>query len=101
AFNVLKCGVRPSGVGLGELLLKRGILGSLCDTRLLNGIEYDGRGVELIENEYEDADEQDHELHRDLEKGTHKERRAALADGLCGKEALYLALIAAEIREEE
>ena len=64
-------------------------------------VEEDRRRLELIEDEHQHAEQQDEELHRDLEHGVEHQAEPALAQRRPREVALHLRLVGAEVRQRE
>ena len=60
-----------------------------------------GGGRELVEDEQERAEQEDEELHRNLQEGIEHQAEAAFAQGGAADVALHLGLVGAEIGERE
>ncbi len=86
-----------------EVGLEFGIGGGLRASSLqrLDLVEHQRRGPELVEHEDQHADQQYQELQRDLQECRHHERRPAFIDRARSEVALHLALVAAEIGQEQ
>ena len=62
-------------------------------------IEEDRRGLKLVENEDQRAEQQDEELHRDLQDRIEHEAETALPERGAGQVPLHLRLVGAEVGE--
>ena len=82
-------GAEHSAVGSGGVM------------RPLRAVEKDGGGLELVEDEDQRAEQQDEELHRDLQQRVEHEAEPALAQRGAADVALHLRLIGAEVGERQ
>ena len=64
-------------------------------------VEEDRRRLELVEDEHQHAQQQDEELHRDLEHGVEHQPEPALAQRRPREVALHLRLVGAEVRQRQ
>ena len=65
----------------------------------LRPVEEQGRRSELVHDEHHHPDEEDEELHRDLEQAVHQQASPTLGERTSGQIPLHLRLVGAEVRE--
>ena len=83
---------------MGGLQTERlGRVRRLVDAAPVDLVEEQGRPLELMQDEHDDPDQQDEELHWNLEQSIEQEAQTAVGDRAARKVPLDLRLIGAEV----